>query len=294
MSIALFQKYIDKLDEVYKLSALTADLESNSALASWNAQTHTFNVPTLSMDGLADYSRNGGYVNGDVSLTVAAHAPNFDRGRKFSVDNMDNEETAGIAFGQLSAQFIRTKVVPELDAFRFATYAGKAGNSTNGAVLSSGADVIAAIRAAVTEMDEAEVSAENRVLYITPTLLGLVQDLDTTKSREVLDRFAKVVTVPQSRFYTAIDQYDGVDHSGSSGVDESAGGYVKDSEAKNINFMVIQKDAIMQYTKHTVSKVITPEQNQTSDAWAFPYRNYGLADVYGNKTAGVYLHKSTS
>lgn len=294
MGIALFQKYIDKLDEVYKLAALTADLESNSALASWNAQTHTFNVPTLTMDGLADYSRNGGYVNGDVSLTIAAHAPNFDRGRKFSVDAMDNEETAGVAFGQLSAQFIRTKVVPELDAFRFATYAGKAGLTTTAAALSSGADVLAAIRAAVTAMDEAEVTAENRILYITPTLLGMVQDLDTNKSREVLDGFAKVVTVPQTRFYTAIDQYDGVDHSGASGVDESAGGYVKASTAKNINFMVIQKDAIMQYTKHAVSKVITPEENQSADAWAFPYRNYGLADVYGNKTAGIYLHKSNS
>lgn len=293
MAITLFQKYIDKLDEVYKLASLTADLESNSPLASWNSQTHTFNVPTLTMDGLADYSRNGGYVNGEVSLTVAAHEPNFDRGRKFSVDAMDNEETAGLAFGQLSSQFIRTKVVPELDAFRFATYAGKAGNSLQ-AELTTGEAVVEALRVAITTMDEDEVTAENRILYITPTLLGKVKDLDTYKSKDVLNAFAKVVTVPQSRFYTAINQYDGLDHSGASGVDERAGGYVKADDGLNINFLIIQKDAIMQYTKHLVSKVITPEANQSADAWGFPYRNYGLADVYGNKTAGLYLHKSTT
>ena len=286
-SIATFKKYIDKLDEVYKYAALTGDLESDSLLASWNEKTKEFEVPTLSMNGLADYSRNSGYVDGDVTLTVAGHAPNFDRGRKFSIDAMDNEETAGVAFGQLSAQFIRTKVVPELDAFRFATYAGKAGTSKS-EDLSAGADVIAALRTAVTQMNEDEVPYENRILYITPTLRGLVQDLDTTKSREVFDSFSKIVEVPQTRFYTAIDQYDGT----TSG--ETAGGYVKDSSAVNINFLVIQKDAVMQYTKHTVSKVITPEENQSADAWAFPYRNYGLCDVYGNKTAGIYLSKATA
>ena len=48
---------------------------------------------------------------------------NYDRGRKFSVDAMDNEETAGLAFGKLASEFIRTKAVPEMDAVRFASYA---------------------------------------------------------------------------------------------------------------------------------------------------------------------------
>ena len=47
----------------------------------------------------------------------------------------------------------------------------------------------------------------------------------------------------------------------------------------------------IQYVKHTVNKVITPEENQSADAYKFPYRVYGLADVYENKTAGIYLSK---
>lgn len=285
-SIAKFKKYIDRLDAVYKDASLTKDLDGDSTLVRDGANANEIIVPKMSMDGLADYSRNGGYVSGAVVLTNETVAFNYDRGRKFGVDAMDNEETAGVAFGRLSSEFIRTKVVPEVDAFRFATYAGISGISTvSGATLSTGADVIAALRAATSTMDEDEVSMENRILYITPTLYGKIQDLDTSKSREVLDRFSKVVLVPQTRFYTAIDLNDGT----TSG--EEAGGYAKASAGKNINFMIIQKDAVLQYPKHIVNKVITPEANQDSDQWLFFYREYGLADVYDNKVAGIYLHK---
>lgn len=292
-SITLFKKYINLLDEVYKQNAKTSILDGDNTLVQMGANANEIVIPKISMDGLADYSRNGGYVNGDVTLTNETVKFNYDRGRAFSIDAMDNEETAGVAFGKLSSEFIRTKVVPELDAFRFATYAGITGISkvSAGATLSTGADVITALRAATTKMDEDEVPMEDRHLFITPTLHGLVQDLDTTKSREVLGRFSTTTLVPQTRFYTAIDLYDGItDTSASEGVNEKPGGYVKSSTGKDINFMVIHKPAILQYTKHTVNKVITPEENQTADAYKFPYRAYGLADVYENKVAGIYLH----
>lgn len=285
-AITLFKKYIDLLDEVYKVSALTSALDSDASTAQQGANANEIVIPKLSMDGLADYSRNSGYVQGNVTLTNETVKFNYERGRKFDVDVMDNEETAGVAFGRLAGEFIRVKVVPEMDAFRFATYAGTSGISkvSAGATLSTGADIIAAIRAGVTKMNEDEVDAENRYLYITPTLLGLVQDMDTTKSREVLKGFAGVVEVPQSRFYTAIDLKDGT----TSG--EESGGFAKAEGGKDINFMIVQKSAVMQYPKHTVNKIITPELNQTSDGWMFFYRAYGLADVYENKAAGIYLH----
>ena len=296
-SITLFKKYIDKLDEVYKQSAKTAVLDGDSTLVQMGANTNEIIVPKISMDGLGDYSRNGGYVDGDVTLTNETVTFNYDRGRAFSVDAMDNEESAGIAFGKLASEFIRTKVVPEMDAFRFAQYAGTTGISkvSAGATLSTGADVITALRAATTKMDEDEVPMENRILFITPTLDGLIQDMDTTKSREVLSRFSQKILVPQSRFYTAITLYDGkTDTSSSNGVNQKVGGYVKATTGKDINFMVIHKPALLQYTKHTVSKVISPAENQMADAYKFPYRAYGLADVYENKVAGIYLHHKAS
>ena len=294
-AITLFKKYIDKLDEVYQYSAKTAILDSDGTLVQAGANAGEIVIPKISMDGLADYSRNSGYVDGNVKLTNETVTFNYDRGRSFSVDAMDNEETAGVAFGKLASEFIRTKVVPEMDAFRFAKYASVTGISTaTGAVLSTGDAVISALRAATNKMDEDEVPTEDRILFITPTLFGLVQDLDTTKSREVLSRFAEKVLVPQTRFYTKIKLNDGkTKTTGENATDETVGGYVKATDGKNINFMVIHKPAVIQYTKHTVTKVISPDDNQNADAWKFPYRAYGLADAYENKASGIYLHPST-
>ena len=285
-SIALVSKFVEMLDEVYKLASLTSDLDGAPELVRAGANANELVIPKLSMSGLGDYSRNSGYVDGDVALTNETVVCNFDRGRMFIVDNMDNQESANIAFGRLAGEFIRTKVVPELDAFRFASYAGITGISkvAAGATLADGAEVIAALRAAITKMDEDEVPTEQRYLYITPTLHGLIQDMDTTKSREVLNRFAKTTDVPQTRFYTAITQYDGK----TSG--EEAGGYVKAEGAKDINFMIVHKPAVIQFQKHVAPKIISPEQNQTADAWKYGYRNVGIADAYENKLAGIYLH----
>jgi hypothetical protein len=296
-SIALAKQFVAMLDEVYKVASLTSDLDGAAELVRAGANANELIIPKLSMSGLGDYSRNSGYVDGDVTLTNETVQCNFDRGRMFTVDNMDNQETANIAFGRLAGEFIRTKVVPELDAFRFAKYAGITGISkvAAGATLSDGAAVITALRAAITKMDEDEIPTEQRYLYITPTLHGLVQDMDTTKSREVLTRFAKVVDVPQSRFYTAIAQKSGKiittgQGDGASTVDETAGGYAKATGAKDINFMVIHKPAVIQFQKHVAPKFISPDQNQTADAWKYGYRNVGIADAYENKVAGIYLH----
>lgn len=285
-SITLVSKFVEMLDEVYKLASLTSDLDGAPELVRAGANANELVIPKLSMSGLGDYSRNSGYVDGDVTLTNETVVCNFDRGRMFIVDNMDNQESANIAFGRLAGEFIRTKVVPELDAFRFASYAGITGISkvAAGATLADGAAVIAALRAAITKMDEDEVPTEQRYLYITPTLHGLIQDMDTSKSREVLNRFAKTTDVPQTRFYTAITQHDGK----TSG--EEAGGYVKAEGAKDINFMIIHKPAVIQFQKHVAPKIISPEQNQTADAWKYGYRNVGIADAYENKLAGIYLH----
>lgn len=283
-SITKFKKYIDKLDEVYKQSSKTAILDGDTSLVRAGANTNEIVIPKLSMDGLADYSRNSGYVSGDVTLTNETVQFNYDRGRKFNVDAMDNEETAGVAFGKLSSEFIRTKVVPEMDAFRFATYAGISGISkATAATYSTGADWLTALQTAQSTMDDDEVPEEGRILFITPTGYNAIMNVDTNKSKEVMSSFSQVVKVPQSRFYTAIDLNDGT----TSG--EEAGGYVKATGGKDINFMIIHKPALLQYPKHTVNKVISPEANQESDGWLFFYRAYGLADVYENKVAGIYL-----
>ncbi len=283
-AIEKFSKYIRILDEVYQVASVTSILDGNNRLVRMGANANEIVIPKMTMDGLADYSREGGYVSGDVTLTNETVAFNYERGRSFTVDAMDNAETAGIAFGQLSGEFIRTKAAPEIDAFRFAQYAGTEGATVVSADLNDAQSTLDALIAAQNAMDEAEVPMESRILFITPTLYNGVMNIDTTKSKAVLDSFSQVVKVPQSRFYTGVNLYDG------SSDGETAGHFVKADDGKNINFMVIEKSAPIQYQKHIVSKVVTPEENQTSDAWKFFYRAYGIADVYENKVKGIYVH----
>lgn len=287
-NIELFKQYLPLLDEVYKTSSLTAVLDGASELATQGANANELIIQKMEMSGLGDYDRNGGYVNGDVTMTNETVKCNFDRGRMFTVDNMDNAETAGMAYGRLSAEFIRTKVNPELDAFRFATYAGITGIGTvAGAALTTGEAALKAVATAYDSMTDAEVPESERYLFITPVIAGLIRDMDTTKSKEVMGKFAGVIHVPQSRFYTAISQLSG-------GSGEEAGGYTKAGGGVNINFMIIHKPAVIQFQKHVAPKVVTPEMNQTADAWKFGYRNVGIADAYENKAAGIYLHKATA
>ncbi len=282
-NIQAAKKYLPVLDEIYKVNSLTAVLDGNPELAREGANAGELLIAKLSMQGLADYNRNTGYVDGDVTLEWETIKADYDRGRMFSVDNVDNQDSADVAFGQLANEFIRTKVAPELDATRFAKYAQTSGVGKTSGALDDGAKVIAAIRKAVTTMDEAEVPAEGRILFITPTLKGLVDDLDTNKSREVLKKFAEIKEVPQSRFYTQITL-----------TPNAAGGYTKTATTgKEINFMIVHPTATVQFPKHIAPKVVTPEQNQNADAYKFGYRIVGIAKVKENKVSGIYVHEGT-
>ena len=282
-SISLFKKYIDKLDEVYKQASLTADLDADSTLVQAGANANEIIIPKMSMDGLGKYDRNSGYVQGDVTLTNETVQFNYERGRKFGVDRMDNAETAGVAFGRLASEFTRTKAVPEGDAFTFAKIAGTSGITTTTGTYANGEAWLTALVTAQTAMDNAEVPTESRILYITPEGLNSIQAVDTTKSREVLASFTKIVKVPQTRFYTKITLNDGT----TSG--QTAGGYVKANDGSDINFLIVEKSAVIKYPRILVNKIVSPDDNQTDDKWLFFYRAYGLVDVYDNKVAGVYL-----
>lgn len=278
-TITAFKKYVPMLDEAYKLASLTSVLDGPADMVREGANAGEIVVPDMVLQGLVGYSRATGFTDGTVTMASTTYQCNYERGRMFVVDVMDNIETAGVAFGRLAGEFIRMHVAPEIDAFRIARYASTSGVGTASADLATGADVVAALRVCATAMDNGEVPLTDRYLFITPDLYGMVEDLDTTKSRAVLARFSQVIQVPQTRMYSGVS----LSTSG-------AGGYSKTTAGKNLNFLAVHKSAVIQYNKHVVPKIVTPEQNQTADAWKFGYRVNGIADVFKNKKAGVYSH----
>lgn len=272
------EKFVPVIDGIYKKASLTSILDAQTQPDF--SGVNTVKVMKVTTTGLGDYSKENGYANGNATLEWEAMKLEEDRSAQLTVDRMDNEETLGQAFGVIMNEFIRTNVAPEVDAYRFAKYAKTANIGAASAALADGEAVVKALRAAITAMDEAEVPTEDRVLFITPTLYGLVQDLDTTKSKEVLKRFSAIVEVPQTRFYTDITMNSGAD----------AWGYTKGAGAKDINFIAVSKSAVVQATKMALPKVFDPDTNQTKDAWLFQYRLYHDAFAYKNKVKGIYAH----
>ena len=286
MSIVLAKNYVSALDEVYRLNSLTSVLDGDDGLVKEGANAGEIMIPKMSLQGMASYSRSTGYVGGTVDIAWETVAADYERGRKFTVDVLDDAETRNVAFGKLAGQFIKHKVAPEIDAYRIAKIASTASIGGTTGTLSSGADVVSALRTASNAMDEAEVPYEDRILFIVPTLKGLVDDLDTTKSRAALEAFSQIIKIPQTRMYTKITLYDGTTDG------QEDGGYVKNSTGggKDINFLAVHREAICQFHKHAAPKIIPPEMNADSDGYIYAYRLTSICKVYDNKLNGVYCH----
>jgi len=303
-SIELVTKYLPLLDEVYKVNAKSAILEAPSALVQQTADAKVIKINKLTMDGLGDYSRADGYPKGSIISSWETHEFSNDRGRKFNLDKMDNLENLGMVFLNMAGEFMRTKVIPEKDAYTFARIAGTSGISGTTGNLSN-STTKAAIENAIVNLGEAEVDEENLVLFITPTVKGYLEH-ELTRSFPVgqtaygqkVEYFNEIpmITVPQTRFYNGVDLLDGT----TSG--ETAGGYRKhvstgasgDANAKNLNFILMDKAAAISIAKNNVAQIFAPEVNQFYDGWTFNYRFYYDVFVLENKKSGIYAHVANS
>ena len=294
-SIELAKKFQPILDEIYKRESLTARMDALTKPVNFGG-ANVVQVYKTSLVGLGTYSRATGYPAGDVTGTWEVLTLATDRGRAFSIDRMDDDETLGMAFGTTAGEFIRTMVAPEIDAYRFSKYASWSGvSSPSEAALSTAAAVLAAFDVAMGQLDADEVPAEGRLLYISSALYQLLKasisrslENQTGVDRRVqtLDN-VQVISVPQTRFYKGITL--------DAGASSSAGGFAKtDTTGRDINFMLMHPSAVLQVNKHANLKVFSPEENQSADAWLIQYRQYHDAFVQENKVDGIYAHIKNS
>lgn len=80
-------------DEVYKLSSLTAVLDGPNELVREGANANEILIPKMSMQGLADYNKNTGYVAGDVTLDYSDSA----KGHRQSRSGLNKPVDRGIS-----------------------------------------------------------------------------------------------------------------------------------------------------------------------------------------------------
>ena len=293
-SIGLASQYLPLLDEIYKVGSKTAILDTAQDLVRWDEATGSFYLFETNMVGNADYSRNGGFVRGDVTASWRQYTPQYDRGRQFVVDRMDNAESMGMAFGTLAGEYMRTKAVVEKDAIRFAQYAKQASNSMKTTEnISSGAGAVAAIDLGVEKLDDAEVPYEGRILFVNPTMYKYLKagiTRYTMNGENGIDynvemyNDMRVITVPSGRFNTVCTLAQPTAH-------DDAGGYT--AAGSTINFLIIHPSAIMQATHLAVPRIFSPEVFQEAQGWAFDFRDYHGVWVKHQKANGIYVNAPT-
>ena len=209
-NIAFARNYTSVIDEVCQRASVSGVLNSGRRMVRAGHNAKEILIPKISVTGLGDYTRNVGYKTGAITYEFETKTFNYDRGIRLFADVMDVEE-AGVndCFVEAGAELQRTQVAPEADAFTFSEIAGHEGvNPVEEDFSDADAeDVLASLRAATNEMDEAEVTTGSHILFITPTLKGMLDDFslaNPARFSRVLERFSRVVEVPQTRFFSAI------------------------------------------------------------------------------------------
>lgn len=287
-SVTLAQKYLDRLDAVYKRESCSAILDTTNLV--WTG-ADTLKVFKFSTVGMANYSRGGGYVAGDSTGTWESFQLSKDRGRSYLIDKMDDIQTMyQLGAAQLS-ETMRTQIIPEIDAYCFAKLAGTAGilSGTAATIVPGTTDVGALISEGEAAMDDEEVPYEGRILFISPTCYNALKqkierriinsENNVSYEVEYFDGM-RLIRVPKTRFNTSVTL------SSSDDSHDDAGGYTLAGNA--INFMIVHPSAVIKAT--ALRDVDVFERVPYASGMVVNFRNVFDTFVYDNKKKGIYLH----
>jgi hypothetical protein len=291
----LFQK---QLDEQMIQEATSGWMEQNAGQVIYSGG-NTIKIPKISMDGLGNYDRDAGYVQGGVTLAYETLTMGQDRGRKFQLDRNDVDETNFVASAaNVMTQFQRTKVIPEVDAYRYsklATLAIAAGNT--GTYTPATATILGQLLADIATVQDIIGESEQLIVtmsYATATILSQADKI--TKMLDVVD-FAQggvntkvqsldgtpIKRVPSARLKTAYTFNDGKT------TGQTVGGFVAAGGALTINWLISARRAPIAISKTDRMKIFDPDTNQNADSWLLEYRKYHELWTPDNKLTSVFV-----
>lgn len=276
----IFQSALDKKVEK-QLTSAWMEVPSNFVQYDGGDEVK---LPSIVVDGLGNYDRDGGYTVGGVTLSWNTYKLTQDRGRAFLLDAMMVNETNFILTAtNVMDEFQRTQVVPEIDAYRYSKLAAvaKSENTTTKSYTKPD-ELYSAIKKDIAKLQDAGVDFGNIILTISAGALSTLEESEMAARRmnytkladgEVGGRILKigdveVNVVPQNRLVTKIQVNDGK----TSG--QEKGGWAKASSAKDINYILCPKDAPQAVTKQDIIRIFSPEQNQKANAWSIDYRRF--------------------
>lgn len=240
----------------------------------------TVKVPNIALQGLGDYDRETGFIKGTISINNQAFTLQQDRARSFMIDREDLDET-GIASlaGEVMGEFIRTRVVPETEAYTISKLASLSNEKGNISYYEGQnvADVFETLRDEVVN----KVGFDEELVCFVDSYAWKHLRLDDAFARLIntsysgegevkteIHQIDNVTIIPMlpSRMKTAYEFYDGEEN--------AAGGFAPIQNANSVLMLMMPKRAVSLVKKSEKIRVFTPDQNLSADAYKFDYRIY--------------------
>lgn len=293
-----FQKALDMLAV---REAVTGWMEANAGKVKYTGGAEV-KIPKMSVQGLGDYDRDNGYLMGSATLEYETKKMTQDRGRKFQLDSMDVDETNFVTTASsVMGEFQRTKVIPEIDAYRLSKIATEAINANVAGMVQYGYTPGAANTSALRKVKEG-IAAIRDLGYDGPLVVHATDNFILELELELANKISTVnfkkggiitkvpavdevpiIPTPANRLVTAIKLNDGK----TSG--QEKGGFEKGATAKDINFEIMPLKTPVAISKQDKMRIFDPNTNQKADAWAMDYRRFHDLWILENKVNSIYV-----
>lgn len=286
-TILTASKYSEALDKTFVQKSATSFFADNVLRAKFVGAKSVI-IPDVDFAGLVDYDRDSGFARGAMTINQETYTMAMDRARSIQIDREDEDET-GIAnlAGKILGEYVRTKVVPECDAYVISKLFSFSTSADNAAVYESGKE-LAHITNAVNGVRRIVGYDEELVAFVESDFYAALENSPEISRHITVSDFKKgemnfkvksingvaLIPVVPERMKSA---YEFV----KSG-DTAAGGFVPTEGAKTIRLIVMPKSGAHLVKKTEKMRVFSPEQNIDADAYKFDYRIY--YDVFVKKS----------
>ncbi len=283
-SIENVTKYSNELDKMFEQKSAVGFFADN-ALATKFVGAKTVIIPDIDFQGLANYDRDNGFARGAINVSNTSYTMTMDRARSLQIDREDMSET-GVAnlAGKILGEYVRTKVVPECDAYVLSKLANVAVTRSN-LIEGDATKPFEALCSLINEVQSVVGYDEELVAFVDSHMFAALQN-----SAEI----SKLITVTefkQGEVNLKVKSINGVAiipvvsermKTGYSFNSENAGGFEPESNASEIYMLVCPKSGAHLVKKTENMRIFTPEQNIDADAYKFDYRIY--YDVFVKKS----------
>lgn len=274
-----------ELDKAAVEQSTSGWMEVNEKLVKYNGGAEV-KIPSLDMDGLADYDRRNGFVEGSVDFKYQTMTMTQDRGRAFSFDENSVDETNfALTASTVMGQFQREKVIPEIDAYRYSKIAANCiakGRASGGYVPVESTILqklyydIAAVQDVVGENTPLVITIDRMTAAILSMSEKFSRKLDVTDFRQgdvtlkvkSLDGIYPLIPVGSDKMKTTYLFKDGKTEG------QESGGFAPAEGCRSINWIITPKTAPIAVSKTDKTRIFDPETNQKARAWAMDYRKF--------------------